>query len=75
MYQKLVVLISNSEKIIERDIGRTFPHSEMFKEDGGPGQQMLYRVLKVYSLYDPEVGYCQGLSFCVGPLLMQKVNL
>jgi hypothetical protein len=73
LYDDLKTQTSNSEKIIERDIGRTFPHSEMFKEDGGPGQQMLFRVLKAYSLYDSEVGYCQGLSFCVGPLLMQKV--
>jgi hypothetical protein len=72
-YQHLVNQSSPVEKIIERDIGRTFPQSDMFKDEGGIGQQSLFRVLKVYSLYDTEVGYCQGLSFCVGPLLMQKV--
>jgi hypothetical protein len=74
-YQHLVSQSSPVEKIIERDIGRTFPQSDMFKEEGGIGQQSLFRVLKVYSLYDTEVGYCQGLSFCVGPLLMQKVHM
>ena len=27
-------------------------------------------VVKAYSLYDEEVGYCQGLQFIVGPLLL-----
>lgn len=26
--------------------------------------------MKAYSLYDPEVGYCQGLSFIAGALLL-----
>ena len=26
--------------------------------------------MKAYSILDPEVGYCQGLPFCVGMLLM-----
>lgn len=57
--------------MIGKDIGRSFPGVEMFKEAGGEGQQMLARVLKVFSLYDEEIGYCQGLGFLVGPLLMQ----
>jgi hypothetical protein len=75
IYQQLSTQSSPAEKLIERDIGRTFPQSEMFKDEGGPGQMSLFRVLKAYSLYDTEVGYCQGLSFCVGPLLMQKVKI
>lgn len=35
---------------------------------------MLFNLLKAYSIYDSEVGYCQGLSFVVGPLLMQNVS-
>lgn len=31
---------------------------------------MLRRVLKAFSLYDEGIGYCQGLGFVVGPLLM-----
>jgi hypothetical protein len=73
LYQKMNSMSSPAERLIERDIGRTFPQSDMFKDEGGPGQQSLFRILKAYSLFDTEVGYCQGLSFCVGPLLMQKV--
>ncbi len=33
-------------------------------EEGG--QAILRRVLRAYSLYDPEVGYCQGMNFIAG---------
>ena len=37
------------------------------------GQKKLYNLLKAYSVFDSEVGYCQGLSFVVGPIIMQDV--
>ena len=45
------------EEIISRDINRTFPEHPQFGFE--QGQQVLYRVLKAYSLHDLEVGYCQ----------------
>jgi len=33
------------------------------------GQPSLRRVLKAYSLYDREIGYCQGMNFIVGMFL------
>ncbi|KAF9953996.1 hypothetical protein BGZ65_004312, partial [Modicella reniformis] len=70
MYTQLLKEHTPYERIIQRDLARTFPHVEMFKEEGGKGQEMLGNILKAYSLYDPHVGYCQGLGFLVGPLLM-----
>ncbi|KAL9543946.1 hypothetical protein MBANPS3_007873 [Mucor bainieri] len=61
---------SSYERVIQRDLSRTFPQLDMFKDDGGEGQQAMGRLLKAYSLYDAHVGYCQGLAFLVGPLLM-----
>lgn len=58
------------EGIIGKDLGRSFPGVEMFRDPEGSGQQMLGRVLKSFSLYDTKIGYCQGLGFLVGPLLM-----
>lgn len=43
---------------------------DYFKEPGGEGQEMLFNVIKAYSLFDPQVGYCQGLHFVVGVLLL-----
>ncbi|TPX63152.1 hypothetical protein SpCBS45565_g06826 [Spizellomyces sp. 'palustris'] len=73
LYPLLLKQDSPFDRIIRRDIPRTFPKLDMFKEEGGEGQRKLYQLLKAYSVYDAEVGYCQGLSFVVGPLLMQDV--
>ncbi|KAI7816642.1 rab-GTPase-TBC domain-containing protein, partial [Gamsiella multidivaricata] len=70
MYTQLLKEYSPYERIIQRDLARTFPQIDMFKEKGDKGQESLRNVLKAYSLYDPHVGYCQGLGFLVGPLLM-----
>lgn len=56
--------------MIQRDINRTFPAHDFFKEAGGLGQDSLYRISKAYAVYDSEVGYCQGLSFLAATLLL-----
>ncbi|GMI03762.1 hypothetical protein TrVE_jg5423 [Triparma verrucosa] len=53
---------------ILRDINRTFPRHAMFADEG-TGQDCLRRVLIAYSLYDEEVGYCQGLGFITAMFL------
>ncbi len=58
------------EGMIGKDLGRSFPGVDMFRDPEGDGQRMLGRVLKCYSLHDRKIGYCQGLAFLVGPLLM-----
>ncbi|KAJ1643756.1 hypothetical protein LPJ64_004513, partial [Coemansia asiatica] len=70
VYAQLVQEPSPHERVIRRDLPRTFPRIPVFKREGGDGQQRLFRVLKAYSLYDAEVGYCQGLGFIIGPLIM-----
>ncbi|KAF2260553.1 ecotropic viral integration site 5 protein [Lojkania enalia] len=70
-YDTLVGESSPYENIINKDLGRSFPGVDMFKDPEGEGQKMLGRVLKCFSLYDHKIGYCQGLAFLVGPLLMQ----
>ncbi|ROW04530.1 hypothetical protein VMCG_04998 [Cytospora schulzeri] len=62
------------EGIIGKDLGRSFPGVDMFRDPDGNGQRMLGRVLKCYSLYDQKIGYCQGLALLVGPLLMHMTD-
>lgn len=50
--------------------GRTFPAHQYFSAQLGAGQLSLYNLLKAYSLLDTEVGYCQGISFVAGVLLL-----
>ncbi|CAK7197409.1 hypothetical protein SEUCBS139899_000055 [Sporothrix eucalyptigena] len=69
-YDRYCGASSPYEGIIGKDLGRSFPGVEMFREPDGDGQRMLGRVLKSYSLHEPRIGYCQGLAFLVGPLLM-----
>lgn len=69
-YLELLQRSSRHEKIITRDLSRTFPGHTFFKEVGGQGQTSLFNVLKAYSIYDQDIGYCQGLPFVVGPLLL-----
>ncbi|KAG7511585.1 hypothetical protein JOB18_004409 [Solea senegalensis] len=61
---------SNWVDIIERDLHRQFPFHEMFSARGGHGQQDLFRVLKAYTLYRPEEGYCQAQAPIAAVLLM-----
>eukprot|EP00842_Homolaphlyctis_polyrhiza_P000110 jgi/Hompol1/109/HPOL_005225-RA len=69
-YIQLLARNTRHEKIIQRDLARTFPTHEHFKDATGPGQTSLFNVLKAYSIYDQEIGYCQGIAFIVGPLLL-----
>jgi hypothetical protein len=69
-YAQLLKETSPHEKMIMRDLNRTFPKHEFFQDQDGMGQEGLFNVVKAYSLYDTDVGYCQGISFVVGPLLL-----
>jgi len=70
VYVELLKLNSPYEKMISRDLSRTFPKHDFFRSAEGRGQEALFNVMKAYSLYDCEVGYCQGLSFVAGSLLL-----
>ncbi|XP_073659407.1 EVI5-like protein isoform X6 [Tursiops truncatus] len=70
-YSELLKMSSPCEKLIRRDIARTYPEHEFFKGQDSLGQEVLFNVMKAYSLVDREVGYCQGSAFIVGLLLMQ----
>lgn len=68
-YQQLLVSgTSPYEKQITRDLTRTFPNHPYFMQESG--RRALFNVAKAYSLFDQEVGYCQGLAFIIGCLLL-----
>ncbi|XP_064168002.1 TBC1 domain family member 4 isoform X1 [Anguilla rostrata] len=69
-YQALLKQLTAQQHAILVDLGRTFPTHPYFSAQLGPGQLSLYNLLKAYSLLDTEVGYCQGLSFIAGVLLL-----
>ncbi|KAL8851972.1 MAG: hypothetical protein Q9221_003183 [Calogaya cf. arnoldii] len=73
-YERLSTETSPYENLIGKDIGRSFPNVDMFKDPAGEGQKMLAKVLQAFSIYDQKIGYCQGLGFVVGPLLMHMAD-
>ncbi|KAI8065842.1 rab-GTPase-TBC domain-containing protein [Gongronella butleri] len=73
-YVDLLKQTSPYDKMIQRDLARTFPDHAYFKDPAGEGQEGLYNVVRAYSVFDGRVGYCQGLQFIVGPLLLNMAD-
>lgn len=57
-------------EIIDRDIHRCYPTHSLFTEPNGQGQEWLRIVLRAYAQHNPSLGYCQGMGFIAGLLLM-----
>nr|XP_046917341.1 USP6 N-terminal-like protein [Dermatophagoides farinae] len=55
---------------IDLDVNRTYRKHIMFRERYNTKQQMLFKVLVAYSVYNSEIGYCQGMSQIAALLLM-----
>jgi hypothetical protein len=60
--------IEDVSAVIARDISRTFPNVAFFQT--AEGRAKLQRVLHAYAIHDPAVGYCQGMAFVAGSLLL-----
>ena len=71
-YSEIPIIKNVSEDVILKDINRTFPNHPFFDQAqyGLYGQYALYRVLGKFSSMYPKVGYCQGMNYIVGFLLM-----
>ncbi|KAL3316427.1 TBC1 domain member 3B [Cichlidogyrus casuarinus] len=72
-YTLLVKYAKNHAKCldqIDKDINRTFRNSSYFKDRLGSRQRMLFRLLSAYSVFNPEIEYCQGMNEIAALLLM-----
>jgi len=67
-YSELLQDESEDVAQITRDINRTFPKNIFLMQKGG--RQALFNVLKANSVYNRDVGYCQGMGFVSALLLM-----
>lgn len=63
IYVTLLDTESTHEAAIRRDLKRTkfIPSDKV---------ESLFNVMKVYSVYDPDVGYTQGMAFIATPLIL-----
>ena len=57
------------EIVIIKDLDRTYPDCQLFKDKYGNGQRKLYKVLSNYSKYNKNTGYVQGMGFIAAVFL------
>ena len=56
-------------KVIDEDLHRTYPEMKLFRY-GNKLYQPLKNVLQAYSLFRPDLGYVQGMSYVAASLLL-----
>ncbi|XP_069745634.1 growth hormone-regulated TBC protein 1-A isoform X3 [Narcine bancroftii] len=74
VYYKKLLEMEEDPKLIESirtDINRTFPDNIQFRSSANPClQQPLFNVLLAYGNHNKTIGYCQGMNFVAGYLLI-----
>lgn len=73
VYQQLVGNHEVDEQTmhsIQTDIGRTFPDNIYFTHEKNDLRPALFNVLVAYAKYNPRIGYCQGLNYIAGLMLL-----
>ena len=69
----LKILEKTKSDLIYRDIRRTFPlqnYDSINKSKKANDEKSLYNVLKAFWNIDEEIGYCQGMNYLTGFLLL-----
>uniref|UniRef100_A0A452G7E3 Ecotropic viral integration site 5 n=1 Tax=Capra hircus TaxID=9925 RepID=A0A452G7E3_CAPHI len=73
-YSELLKMTSPCEKLIRRDIARTYPEHNFFKEKDSLGQEVLFNVMKIL-LFFLLMQMPEEEAFCVFVKLMQDYRL
>ncbi|MEE6470606.1 hypothetical protein FKM82_009013 [Ascaphus truei] len=73
-YRSILAEGEKNEKLVETivtDLNRTFPDNVKFRKSANPClQQALYNILVAYGHHNRNVGYCQGMNFITGYLIL-----
>uniref|UniRef100_A0A671S7K3 TBC1 domain family member 15 n=1 Tax=Sinocyclocheilus anshuiensis TaxID=1608454 RepID=A0A671S7K3_9TELE len=67
-------LFRGNRSLIERDVNRTDRHNSFFSGNENPGLALLHDVLMTYCMYNFDLGYVQGMSDLLSPLLFVTQN-
>ncbi|KAK5920617.1 hypothetical protein CgunFtcFv8_024410 [Champsocephalus gunnari] len=76
-YQALLSMEHDTKlkETIHTDMHRTFPDNVLFQSKAEPSlQSALFNVLLAYGHHNKEVGYCQGMNFIAGYLMIITKN-
>ncbi|XP_067626342.1 USP6 N-terminal-like protein isoform X2 [Eurosta solidaginis] len=61
---------STEVRQIDSDVNRQFRDNLAYRQRYSVKQCSLFNVLNAYSIYNPELGYCQGMACLAGVLLL-----
>ncbi|XP_068194046.1 TBC1 domain family member 16 isoform X2 [Antennarius striatus] len=56
---------------VDKDVVRTDRSNHFFRGENNPNVEIMRRVLLNYAVFNPDMGYCQGMSDLVAPLLTE----
>ncbi|XP_054615849.1 TBC1 domain family member 16 isoform X2 [Dunckerocampus dactyliophorus] len=56
---------------VDKDVVRTDRSNQFFRGENNPNVEIMRRILLNYAIFNPDMGYCQGMSDLVAPLLAE----
>ncbi|XP_006886227.1 PREDICTED: TBC1 domain family member 16 isoform X2 [Elephantulus edwardii] len=59
---------------VDKDVVRTDRSKQFFRGEGNPNVESMRRILLNYAVYNPAIGYSQGMSDLVAPILAEVLD-
>ncbi|XP_041077164.1 TBC1 domain family member 16 [Polyodon spathula] len=56
---------------VDKDVVRTDRSNQFFRGENNPNVEIMRRILLNYAVFNPEIGYSQGMSDLVAPILTE----
>ncbi|XP_014644821.1 PREDICTED: TBC1 domain family member 16 isoform X1 [Ceratotherium simum simum] len=64
----------NVQFTVDKDVVRTDRSHRFFRGEGNPNVESMRRILLNYAMYNPAIGYSQGMSDLVAPILAEVLD-
>ncbi|XP_003464836.1 TBC1 domain family member 16 isoform X1 [Cavia porcellus] len=64
----------NVQFTVDKDVVRTDRSNQFFRGDDNPNVESMRRILLNYAVYNPTIGYSQGMSDLVAPILAEVLD-
>ncbi|XP_025892705.1 TBC1 domain family member 16 isoform X2 [Nothoprocta perdicaria] len=64
----------NVQFTVDKDVVRTDRSNQFFRGEGNPNVETMRRILLNYAVFNPAIGYSQGMSDLVAPILAEVLD-
>ncbi|EDL34687.1 TBC1 domain family, member 16, isoform CRA_c, partial [Mus musculus] len=64
----------NVQFTVDKDVVRTDRNNQFFRGEDNPNVESMRRILLNYAVYNPAIGYSQGMSDLVAPILAEVLD-